>query len=285
MENGMQPESLDSAAREDAPRNGSWRERIILGEQCPPRSVPEWLAGSYETLRGKVMDPAYPCFFGTQAEKRGEMFYSYVTGRDWSMLPATMRTFARLSALPQYQKNNIAIFFEPDREPRGHDAYREDFWRILQGLHDVDPDPAADSQPDPDHADWEFSFAGVQMFVVCACPSFRVRHSRNLGPGMVLLFQPRSVFIDKVTNRVIGLQARTEVRRRLERWDDIGAHPDLGFYGDPDNREWKQYFLPDDNTAASRCPFLNRRHAASDRTATDEEASMQTPVRLKGKGL
>ncbi|MBN3727875.1 YqcI/YcgG family protein [Burkholderia sp. Ac-20379] len=239
---------------------GDWKSRIINGRALgAAANPPAWLDASYETLRKSVMHPEYPCFFGTIAEKRGEMFYSFVNGKNIADLPATMQTFAELALRPEYRKNNIAIFFEPDAEPLSHDDYHKHFWQILQHLHDVDPDPKADQQPPPSDGDWEFSFAGVECFVVCACPSFRTRHSRNLGPGMVLLFQPRSVFVDTITNKVIGREARNQVRKRLETWDEISAHPDLGFYGDPGNLEWKQYFLDDANVAADdRCPFLKR---------------------------
>jgi uncharacterized protein len=240
-----------------------WKSRVIAADRTgAAASPPAWLASSYETLREQVMHPEYPCFFGTMAERRGEMFYAYVNGKDIRDLPATMQTFATLASQPEYRKNNIAIFFEPDREPLSHEAYQDLFWKTLQHLHDVDPDPAADNQPDPSDEEWEFSFAGVQMFVVCALPTFKVRHSRNLGPGMVLLFQPRSVFVDTITNKVIGREARNQVRKRLETWDEVSAHPDLGFYGDPGNLEWKQYFLTDENVAAEdRCPFLKRKKA------------------------
>ncbi|CAB3734801.1 Linear gramicidin synthase subunit D [Paraburkholderia sediminicola] len=239
---------------------GDWTSRVIEGRKTGASvTLPAWLDASYETMRTQVMDTGYPCFFGTMAERRGEMFYAFVNGKDISDLPATMQTFAELASRPEYRKNNIAVFFEPDAEPLSHDAYHALFWNALQTLHNVDPDPNADAQPEPSHEDWEFSFAGVEMFVVCACPSFHTRHSRNLGPGMVLLFQPRSVFVDTITNKVIGREARNQVRKRLETWDDVSAHPDLGFYGDPGNLEWKQYFLTDENTpAGDRCPFLKR---------------------------
>jgi FPC/CPF motif-containing protein YcgG len=39
-------------------------------------------------------------------------------------------------------------------------------------------------------------------------------------------------------------------------YDGMSVHPDIGFYGDIDNREWKQYALPDDNTSETGvCPF------------------------------
>jgi FPC/CPF motif-containing protein YcgG len=170
-----------------------------------------------------------------------------------------MAMFAKLSLEPGYRKHNIAVFFEPDDTPLTHDEYHDLFWDTLQYLHDQDPDPEVTSQPDPSDESWEFSFGGVQMFVVCACPSFSLRHSRNLGPGMVLLFQPRSVFVDTITNKVIGRQARHQVRERLRQWDDVPPHGDLGFYGDSGNLEWKQYFLADqDQSARERCPFLSR---------------------------
>ena len=257
---------------------GDWKSRIIAGRATgAAANPPAWLDASYETLCTHVMDPAYPCFFGTIAEKRGEMFYSYVNGKDIRDLPATMQTFAELVTLPQYRKNNIAIFFEPDAQPLTHEAYHAWFWSILQHLHDVDPDPKADAQPEPSHEDWEFSFAGVETFVVCACPSFRLRHSRNLGPGMVLLFQPRSVFVDTITNKVIGREARNQVRKRLETWDEISAHPDLGFYGDPGNLEWKQYFLDDANLPADdRCPFLKRQREKAAQVAAAVPAHAST---------
>jgi FPC/CPF motif-containing protein YcgG len=37
------------------------------------------------------------------------------------------------------------------------------------------------------------------------------------------------------------------------------VHPDIGFYGDHRNREWKQYALPDDNEPEmGACPFHTR---------------------------
>ncbi|SDR22089.1 non-ribosomal peptide synthase domain TIGR01720/amino acid adenylation domain-containing protein [Paraburkholderia fungorum] len=285
----MQPEkeSVSPNLDGDAIDVSDWQSRIILGRQVGAntfnRPLPDWLPASYERLRADVMDPGYPCFFGTQAEKRGEMFYSWIDGKDISSLPDTMASFAELAQLPQYEKNNIAIFFEPDEEPLAHAAYHDAFWQTLQYLHDRDPDPKVGQQLDPSHPDWEFSFAGLETFVVCACPSFGTRHSRNLGPGMVLLFQPRAVFVDKVTNRAISTQARSEVRRRLNIWDEVPPHADLGYFGDAENREWKQYFLPDDETPNfGACPFLRRNPGAMKEAVEAAQAASvpRTPVTL-----
>ena len=275
----MQAEDNSIRAPEKRKRPVSdWRTRIILGDTLGVEHFPEWLESSYETMRTMVVDDQYPCYFGTMAERRGEMFYSYVNAKDIGDLPATMATFARLANQPEFRKNNIAIFFEPDAVPLTHQAYHDHFWGALQYLHDVDPDPEADYQPDPNDEGWEFSYGGLQMFVVCALPSFARRHSRNLGPGMVLLFQPRAVFVDTITNKVIGREARNQVRERLRKWDEVEPHPDLGFYGDPGNLEWKQYFLDDENQAArDRCPFLKRikqQNAPATNTNTDVDVDV-----------
>jgi FPC/CPF motif-containing protein YcgG len=273
----MQAENKSADAVPSRKREVSdWRARVILEDEVGLTEVPHWLVSSYETLRSQVLSDGYPCFFGTIAERRGEMFYSYVNGKDLSTLPATMATFARLADQVEFRRHNIAIFFEPDAQPLSHEEYHDHFWGALQHLHNVDKAPGADFQPDPSDEAWEFSFGGVQMFVVCACPSFQKRHSRNLGPGMVLLFQPRAVFVDTITNKVIGREARNQVRERLRVWDEVEPHPDLGFYGDPGNLEWKQYFLADDSErAADRCPFLSRKRKNAAQAAQPVHSTTQ----------
>lgn len=246
------------------PELGDWRSRVIVKNVLGAAELPSWAEHSYRILHEQVTDDAYPCFFGVQAERHGEMFYAFVSRGEEHVLLETMAKFAQLAKEPVYEKNNVAVFFEPDAVPLSHREYHDRFWRTLQMLHDADAHPHAANQVDPNDPAWEFCYQGVEMFVVCACPSFKKRHSRNLGPGMVLLFQPRSVFIDKITNKVIGRRAREQVRKRLEAWDEVGAHPDLGFYGDPGYLEWKQYFLPDDNQPTRGvCPFSRRQRQAS----------------------
>jgi FPC/CPF motif-containing protein YcgG len=127
----------------------------------------------------------------------------------------------------------------------------------LQFLHEHDPDPAIDRTPD--HPLWEFSFERSEMFVVGASPTYRRRSSRNLGPGIVFVFQPRSLFIDPTTSQPIAATIRQRIHQRMQIYDGMPVHPDIGFYGDAANREWKQYALPDDNQPASgTCPFHTR---------------------------
>jgi uncharacterized protein len=97
------------------------------------------------------------------------------------------------------------------------------------------------------------------MFVVGASPTYQHRRSRNLGPGVVLVFQPRALFIDPATSQPIAASVRQRIHKRMMAYDGMAVHPDIGFYGNVGNREWKQYALPDDNEPeAGVCPFQAR---------------------------
>jgi uncharacterized protein len=74
-------------------REREWTSRIVFGGQTGVDKPPAWFVSSYSLFRSQVLDSNYPCFFGTQAERSGEMFYSFVPGCDIAHLPATMSTF------------------------------------------------------------------------------------------------------------------------------------------------------------------------------------------------
>jgi uncharacterized protein len=238
-----------------------WQSRVLdqgrLGVAVRDVENNKWNTDAYEQYQARLRDPAYPCFFGQTAEARGEMLYSF-TG--WSDLPEfvkNMRKFVGLIGSPPHERSSLTAFFEPDPAIRNHVLFVQRFWHLLQFLHEHDRKPATDRTPD--HPLWEFAFEGCEMFVVGASPTYQRRRSRNLGPGMVLVFQPRILFIDPATAHPIAATVRRRVHKRMLAYDGITVHPDIGFYGNPGNREWKQYALPDDNEPETgSCPFHTR---------------------------
>lgn len=231
-----------------------WKRRLIRGRGQWDGPIPAWLAEAWQAFERNVGDPAYPCFFGSQALRADAIHYSFVEHGGPTHLPETLRHF--LHACRDHPLANFAVFFEPVRDLSHADAAAR-FWDTLVMLQAHDSDQAGEfAGADPDTPLWEFAFAGVQMFVVGASPTYRNRASRNLGAAMVMLFQPRDVFDIGNLGKNSGEQARTLIRKRLFAWDGVAHHPALGTYGDPDNREWKQYFLPDGNEEpAGRCPL------------------------------
>ncbi|MER2516374.1 YqcI/YcgG family protein [Candidatus Accumulibacter phosphatis] len=237
-----------------------YRARLMLGDRIG-RAVqpPDWFAESYEIFQAIVSNPAYPCHFGSAAESRGELYYTIADSCPGQTLARTLQNFLASARLAARQRRNLTIFFPPDERPLGITDYQERFWSTLEALSEADPSPWPEHiSSQPDSPDWEFCFAGEPIFVFCGAPCYRLRSSRNLGPGMIILMQPRSSFFGIEGDSRAGIEARKKTRERLAQWDQMPAHPDLGVYGDAANREWKQYALPDSNSRVTgKCPFLN----------------------------
>lgn len=237
---------------------GRQRLRLLLGAHpADPAALPTWLTECYAQFERRLAHRAYPCFLGRSALMRGELYCTVVDATTKHLAPQALQAFLCALAQAPHERRNLAIFFEPDAQPREHVEYVDRFWAFLQFLHSCDPSPWPAWLPtDCDHPDWEFAFGGQGIFAFCAAPSYQRRSSRNLGPGMVVLMQPRSSFFGLEGGTRSGIVARQRTRQRLVAWDGMTPHPDLGAYGDPHNREWKQYCLSDDNLPASgRCPF------------------------------
>jgi hypothetical protein len=116
---------------------------------------------------------------------------------------------------------------------------------LLQYLHEHDRIPwPAGAPTDPLDPHWVFWFEGIDFFINFSSPGHALRHSRNLGPALTAVVQSRSSF-----DRFSGpdSKVRSLIRARVDEYDRLPAHPALGSYGDPVNRELFQYFLGDSN--------------------------------------
>ncbi|WP_420997283.1 YqcI/YcgG family protein [Cupriavidus sp. 30B13] len=250
---GHVPSSPDPGAPPQAAVPAEWTRRILAGATLGLAVPPAWLARAYERYRATLEAADYPCFFGQAAERNREMFYAFCA-RSPDLLLDSMRQFIALGGDEKYRRFSLAVFVEPDAELLAHEDYVRRFWDLLRYLNEHDGTPMVPA--DPDDPFWEFSFGGRQMFVVGTSPTYRQRRSRVLADGMVLLFQPRGLFVDPATQQPISAAVRRRIHARMLAYDGMPVHPDIGFYGDPDNREWKQYVLPDDNAPETgRCPF------------------------------
>ncbi|WP_029326702.1 YqcI/YcgG family protein [Bacillus coahuilensis] len=223
--------------------------------------VPEWVKKEYLNFREVVTNKTFPCYFGMAAEKKGELRYSYVSKDDWSTLPGAIKEFNQLfDENKRLIRHGLFVFIEPETEEKDIPYYREYFWNILQYLHDQDEESwPADYPTDPEHHLWAFSFAGEPYFVFGNAPAYKQRKTRDLGNSLVLGFQPRRIFEGLEGTSPGGVMSREKVRERVEKWDNLPKHPNISHYGDPDHREWKQYFIGDDiKPIEGKCPFHHR---------------------------
>ena len=223
-----------------------------------PSLVPGWVIREYETFRQTVTDKTFPCYFGMGAEKKGELRYSYISHDDWSHLPQALEDFNHLFDDSQpLIRHGFFLFVEPEQTEKSLDHYRKYFWDILQYLHRQDTKPWAAGYPkDPNHYLWSFSFAEEPYFIFGNAPAYKQRKTRDLGNSLILGFQPRRIFEGLEGTSRGGSMSREKVRERVQKWDKLPKHPDISHYGDPEHREWKQYFIGDDiKPIEGKCPF------------------------------
>ncbi|MGP4077988.1 YqcI/YcgG family protein [Halobacillus sp. K22] len=150
---------------------------------------------------------------------------------------------------------SLVLFFNTENTEWNLDYYQSLFWEILNKIHAYDEKSWPEHIPsDPDQNAWEFCFHGEPYFVFCATPAHLDRNSRYF-PYLLLAFQPRFVFDEINSGTSQGRKLKSIIRARLNNYDNIPIHPDLKWYGEKDNLEWKQYFLKDDSTSLPKCPF------------------------------
>lgn len=110
---------------------------------------------------------------------------------------------------------------------------------------------------DPEHPDWCFCFNGIQLFVNISTRDHKLLRSRNLGGFLTLVINPRENFdavasVETKSGRLI----RKRIRARVAHFNDGLVPPELGFYGQSENREWQQYQLSEAGLdKPTRCPF------------------------------
>ncbi|MEV6395082.1 YqcI/YcgG family protein [Streptomyces sp. NPDC051907] len=231
----------------------------IIGE------TPQWGTVCLQELQETLLSDSspFPCTFAVAGVKKDTLRYGFVEDlddeRSWEslgdVLTEYLKTYRELG-----RETSLVVFFRPESEVRTLQEYRERFWAVLRYLHERDTSPwPAEVPRDTDDPWWEFSFGGTPIFVVCNTPAHELRRSRH-SPGFFITFQPRWVFEGLEADTPPGAAARRTIRKRLARYDAVEPARALGSYGDPDNREWQQYFLPDEPTRESaeeqrKCPF------------------------------
>ncbi|MBX0357446.1 YqcI/YcgG family protein [Halobacillus sp. Nhm2S1] len=204
----------------------------------------------------------YPCVPGIQGFMKNMLRFGFVgdprTDESTDQLALLLKQYGEISrATGNYA--SLVIFCDTRTlldEQTTMDEYEEVFWTLLNVTHSKDPSPWPENIPkNPEDPAWEFCFNGEPYFAFCATPVHKLRNSRSF-PCMLLAFQPRWVFDEINDSTPFGRKIKKVIRKRLEEYDGIPTHPALKWYGQKDNHEWKQYFLKDDDSSLSKCPFM-----------------------------
>lgn len=232
----------------------TYKTILTIEETKAQFAVNSWqsivLAELEATLTSKTRP--FPCIFGVAGLQSNQLRFAFSDRMD----PADVAK-ALLEFLPNarsFGRNTSLVLFSRPGPVESIEAYEARFWAILQALHALDPAPWPETIPEAlDHADWEFCFGGEPIFVVCNTPAHTLRQSRRASSFMIT-FQPRWVFEPIMGTEEAAKRNIAAVRQRLTPYDIVAQNPHLGRYGDPQNREFKQYFLHEHNGELT-CPF------------------------------
>jgi len=254
---------------------GSLHDQETLVSSVETGTAPGWVQAHWETfsagLTGERNGTPFPCFFGAESVRNGDPLYTAVPSMtDRDALFSLGETL--LDYLESYQDHSerasLVVFFKPPEQPLAEAGYHEHLWHILQVLHVHDPEPWPEDIPtDPDDSYWEFCFGGEPMFPTCRAPFYDERQSRYCPIGLEITFQPRALFedLDVTADTAKGEKAREIIQDRLESYDGVCPHADLGDWGVDGDREWPQYMLSsDEEQAPDECPInVTREHPRS----------------------
>ncbi|QCT04810.1 hypothetical protein E6C60_4105 [Paenibacillus algicola] len=234
-------------------------------------TLPPWKREAFTSFASIIADSdnTYPCIPGRQGFLMNHLRYAFIGD---PRNPGSAEQLAQaLGAYGEISRStgnyaSLAVFVETPEEllqDSTVEDYRSLFWKLLNEVTSLDPREWPEGIPtDPTDPGWEFCFQGEPYFAFCATPAHVERRSRHF-PGMLLAFQPRWVFDEMNASTVLGRKMKQLIRKRLVEYDGFPGHPDLKWYGQDDNHEWKQYFLSDDNSSPSKCPFNRMKQTIS----------------------
>ncbi|MFP7298152.1 YqcI/YcgG family protein [Neobacillus niacini] len=222
-----------------------------------------WKKDAMNKFHERMMDKEqlFPCIPATMGYKLNRFYFGFVSN------PQQPQASKRLAHLLREYSNiyksigtytSLIIFYEPSpicSVDLSVEDYEQLFWEQLNQISEMDEMEWPSHIPtDPNSTMWEFCFHGEQYFMYCATPSHINRNSRYF-PYFMLAITPRWVLEKFTASPQHAEKVKTKIRERLSDYDSISIHPDLNTYGNNDNYEWKQYFLRDDKTTISQCPF------------------------------
>lgn len=230
-------------------------------------TLPQWQRDAYQAFVSTIADDAntYPCVPGRQGFLTNNLRFCFIG--DPRCTEAAQQLAKTLQAYGKCSRDtgkfaSLVVFCETPKailENYDVEGFRQLFWSLLNHMTTFDEKAwPADIPTDPHHHKWEFCFDGEPYFAFCATPAHDTRKSRHF-PCFLLAFQPRWVLDEINENTPFGRKIKNVIRQRLVKYDGIPGHPDLKWYGNEDNYEWKQYFISDDDTSPSKCPFHRMR--------------------------
>ncbi|RPE03644.1 YqcI/YcgG family protein [Candidatus Pantoea deserta] len=225
----------------------------------------DWKTEGFRDIAFRLADREFPCLFARHAWKSETLLFGLISQQATEKdLLAVMQQFVhRTKTLPEEARLYSPLILIFERSGLHTLAEAQQFaWQQLQFLHDNDTHSWPEHIPEnPQDSAWSFCFGGVELFVNISCPGHSRLRSRNLGKRAVLIINPRPHFDILASQRdPKGIKIREKIRHRVCNYNNGYVPSELGFYGDENSLEWKQYQLDEPGALnLARCPLHIRK--------------------------
>ncbi len=235
--------------------------RLVAG--AGGAGAPDWVNRRYNEFREMVCagELTFPCYFATRAEDAGALRYTYLEQGELAQ-PAPLGTALRLfleTTADASTRSALIVFVRTVQDASERQSlaqYEATFWDLVGALHETDEQAwPAGAPTDPDDPLWVYCYAGEPIFITGHCPAYVERRSRHSGTDLMLVIQSRAN-LQGIAGHGLGPdRVRRRIRSLVSEYDDLAPSPELGVYGEPTVREWRQFWLLDSNAATERrCP-------------------------------
>ncbi|MBO1582577.1 YqcI/YcgG family protein [Bacillus sp. XF8] len=226
-------------------------------------NLPKWQQHAFHSFVLKMTDKdrPFPCIPAQHGFTSNHLRYGFIGDprkpNASKKLAKLLKTYTECSkGTGKYA--SLIVFIETPKELAEEATvkkFEHVYWSILNQTSKLDEKEWPNHIPnDPMENTWEFCFHNESYFVYCATPAHVKRQSRHF-PCMMLAITPRWVLQGIMESHKRSQKLKNLIRQRLTTYDTAPVHPSLKSYGQKENYEWQQYFLRDDETIPSKCPF------------------------------
>lgn len=232
--------------------------RILLTEDV---SSNQHFSETRDKILRKISNPRFPCTFSRKAAKDKTILWGYHDRRNSNEelidILISYTNFIRQTAPKTRLLSPLIVIFDGIDAKKLEDQQKQ-AWEIIQSIHYSDPMPWPTDIPlDPNDSNWCFCFNGVQLFINVSLPGYTELKTRNLGNSICFVINPREVFdLVAPSNSAQGKKVRQAIRAKIPVYNNTETYPkELGFFSEKNNKEWKQYILPQSNQRVTNCPL------------------------------
>lgn len=209
----------------------------------------------------KIIDGDFPCIFAKKANKNKTIQWLFCElsdkQKEFFLKGVIDYTNFVKNTEPEERLLYPLIVVIQNNSPNLEEEHKL-AWEFIQYLIDNEPKQwLKDIPKNPNDYKWCLCFNEVQLFINISSSKHLKFRSRNLGKNICLVINPRQIFdIVAPLGKSKGVKIREKIRERVEVYNGFPAPQELGFFGDEDNLEWKQYQLYEEGGLDNKkCPL------------------------------